>query len=146
MLQSEFVMSDLTRSLEEDSKITKISFDLLSKEIVDCAFKIHQILGAGLLESIYEEAFVVELERRNIAFVKQKVVDVVYDGVILPSSLRLDLLIEDQLIVELKSVEKILNVHTAQILTYMRVSGCKTGLLINFGEPYFKMAIKRFVL
>lgn len=134
-----------TRRKEEDRKLTKISFDPLSKEIVDTAFYIHQQLGSGLLESVYEEAFAVALSK-NIAFERQKAVPVYFDGIKLDTTLRLDLVVDNRIIVELKSLENVSNAHTAQILTYMKTSGIKTGLLINFGEPYFKKAIKRFVL
>ena len=132
--------------MKEDAKITKMNFEPLSKELVDIAYQIHQKMGSGLLECVYEDCFVIELERRNIKFERQKRLPLQYDGVDLPSVLKLDLIVENEIIIELKSVEKIIPAHTAQILTYMRLSECKTGLLINFGEPYFKQAIKRFVL
>lgn len=134
----------LTRRTEE-SKSTK-QFSDLSREVVDIAYKIHQTMGTGLLECIYEDCFVLELEKRNIPFERQKRVQVYYEGSLIKSTFNLDLVINNEIVVELKSVEKIINSHTAQILTYMRVSGYKTGLLINFGDPYFKAAIKRFVL
>jgi GxxExxY protein len=121
-------------------------FDALSKDVVDCAFKIHQTIGTGLLENIYEDCFVIELEKRNIAFERQKIVKIVYEGIEIPSIYRLDLVISNQIIVELKSVENISRAHQAQILTYMKTSGISVGLIINFGEPYFKAAIKRFVI
>ena len=136
----------VTRSFKEEEKNTKIVFDDISKDVVDIAFKIHQNLGVGLLECIYEDCFVIELEKRNIPYVRQKQVDVFYEGQKIPSSFRLDLVINDELIVELKSKEKLVNADTAQILTYMKTSDHQVGLLINFGEPYFKAAIKRFVL
>lgn len=139
------LIKNSTRS-NEDQKITKISFEKESKEIVDMAFKIHQTLGAGMLECIYEDAFVVELEKRKIPFEKQKMVPVFYEGVKLPSYLKLDLIVYDKFVIELKSQKDITDVHTAQILTYMRTAQFKSGFIINFGEPYFKKAIKRFVL
>lgn len=138
---------NLTRSkMEDNTKITKMDFEPLSKEVVDIAYKIHQTMGSGLLECIYEDCFIIELEKRKISYEKQKRLPIQYEGKTLPSILKLDLIIDNKIIVELKSVEKIIPAHTAQILTYMRLSNCKTGLLINFGEPYFKQAIKRFVL
>ncbi|MCB9991459.1 MAG: GxxExxY protein [Rhodospirillales bacterium] len=132
--------------MEDKAKITKVSFDPLSREVVDAAFYIHQTMGAGLLESVYEECFEVELKKRNIPFQRQVGLPVYYDGVKLNTSLRLDLVVDNQIVVELKSLERVTNAHTAQILTYMRTGGFKTGLLINYGEPYFKQAVKRFVL
>lgn len=126
--------------------VKKIDFEPLSKEVVDCAYQIHQKMGTGLLENIYEDCFVIELKKRNIQFERQKLVKVIYQGIEIPSKYKLDLVIEGQIILELKSVEKITAAHQAQILTYMRTSQIKTGLLINFGEPFFKAAIKRFVL
>jgi GxxExxY protein len=128
----------------EKEKITEISFDPLSKEVVDVAFHIHQAMGPGLLESIYEECFIISLSKRGIPIQKQKPVAVYFEGIKLETTLRLDLVIDNQIVVELKSVENVSSAYTAQILTYMRTGGFKTGLLINFGEPYFKKAIKRF--
>ena len=99
-----------------------------------------------MLECIYEDCLAIELEKRQISFVRQKTVPVYFENIKLPSVLKLDLLVENQIIVELKSVEKIMPAHTAQILTYMRNAKIKTGLLINFGDPYFKTAFKRFIL
>ena len=126
--------------------VTKIDFDPLSKEVVDCAFKIHQSIGAGLLEGIYEDCFGIELNKRGIAFERQKIIKVEYEGLIVPTTYRLDIVIENKIIVELKSVEKIIRAHQAQILTYLKTSGLKTGLIINFGDPFFKSGIKRFVV
>lgn len=131
---------------EEKEKITKVDFEPLSREVVDVAYKVHQKMGSGLLESIYEECFYIELNKREIPCERQKLISVFYDGIKLSSPLRLDLVIDNKIIVELKSIESIHQSHTAQILTYMRTANINTGLLINFGEPYFKKAVKRFVL
>ena len=132
--------------MQQVTKFTEISFDTLSKEVVDVAFHIHKTIGSGLLESIYEECFALSLAKRNIRFEKQKLLPVYFEGEKLKNPLRLDLIVDDQIVVELKSVEQVTNAHTAQILTYMKTGGYKIGLLINFGEPYFKKAVKRFVL
>lgn len=97
--------------MSEDKK--KIDFDVLSKDVVDCAFKIHQNLGTGLLESIYEECFVVELEKRKINFERQKVIHVDYDGVKIPTTYKLDLVVDNKIIIELKSVERLNAAHQA---------------------------------
>jgi len=124
----------------------KYDFDALSKEVVDCCFKVHQKMGSGLLEDLYEEPVCIELEKKNIPFESQKVIPVFYDGKKLRKNLRLDIVIDDQIILELKAADRILPVHKAQILTYLKVTGIKTGFLINFNEPYFKQAIQRFII
>ncbi len=123
-----------------------IEFDALSKEVVDCAFKVHQKIGSGLLEGIYEDCFEIELKKRNIPFERQKVIRVEYEGITVPTSYRLDLVVDNKIVIELKSVEKIIRAHQAQILTYMRTSNLSVGYIINFGDPYFKSGIKRFVI
>ena len=134
------------RSHEEHEAVTKIAFDDVSRQVVDAAYKVHQSLGTGLLEGLYEECLVIELQKRNIPFERQKEIPVFYEGIKISLTYRMDLIVADSLIVELKSVEKTIPAHQAQILSYMKTSGIKTGLLINFGEPYFKAAIKRFML
>ena len=134
------------RSHEEHEAVTKISFDEISRQVVDSAFKVHQTIGSGLLEGLYEECMIIELRKRGIPFERQKEIPLFYEGELIPATYKLDLVVAGCLIVELKSVVKIMPAHEAQILSYLRTSGIKTGLLINFGEPYFKAAIKRFVL
>ena len=134
------------RSHEEHGVVTKIAFDDVSRQVVDAAYKVHQALGSGLLEGLYEECLAIELGKRNIPFQRQKEIPVFYEGVKISLTYRMDLVVADHLIVEIKSVERIIPAHQAQILSYMKTSGIRTGLLINFGEPYFKAAIKRFVL
>lgn len=114
--------------------------------MVDAAFKVHQTIGPGLLEGLYEECMAIELRKRNIPFERQKEIPVFYEGERIPMTYKLDLVVADELVLELKSAVKILPAHEAQILSYLRTSGIKAGLLINFGEPYFKAAIRRFVL
>lgn len=89
---------------------------------------------------------VVEFRKRNIPFLRQVEIPIIYESERIPSTYRLDLVVGNEIIVELKSVEKLIPAHKAQILTYLKTSGLKIGLLINFGEPYFKEAVKRFVL
>jgi len=134
------------RSHEEHKAVTKIAFDDVSRQVVDAAFKVHQSIGSGLLEGLYEECLIIELRKRNIPYERQKEVPLFYEGERIPATYKLDLVVADSLVVELKSVVKILPAHESQILSYLRTSGIKAGLLINFGEPYFKAAIKRFVL
>jgi GxxExxY protein len=118
----------------------------VAKEVVDAAFKVHAALGAGLLESVYKACFVHELRPRDIELQSEVPAPVAYEGLRLPTGLRLDLLVERQVIVELKAVEKMNPVFEAQLLTYLKLSGVRLGLLINFTVPLIKNGIKRIVL
>ncbi len=117
----------------------------ISKIIVNCAFKVHNALGAGLLESSYEECLFYELRKYGLYVEKQKALPLVYEEVKLEIGYRIDLLVENKVIVEIKSVEAINDVHLAQVLTYLKLSDCKLGLLINFNVPLIKNGIKRVV-
>jgi len=122
----------------EDNKI--------SGEIVDSCLKIHRALGPGLLEKVYEECLFYELNQRGISYQKQKTLPVCYEKLIVENAFRLDLLVKDRIIVELKRIELVLPIHEAQILTYMKLTKIPLGLLINFNVPLIKDGIKRFVL
>jgi len=115
----------------------------LSAVVVDAAYHIHCELGPGLLESVYEAVLAKALDRRGLRVERQKVVTFEYDGMTFDDGLRLDLLVNDTLIVELKSVEKFTPVHPKQLLTYLRLLHLPLGLLINFGAPTFKEGCKR---
>ena len=117
----------------------------ISKIVVDAAYKVHVALGPGLLESVYQIALVHELEKRGLDVVVEKVIPVIYDGVMISDGFRADLIIEDKVIIELKSVEKTLPVHKKQLLTYLRLADKRLGLLINFGAPLIKHGITRIV-
>ena len=117
----------------------------ISKQIVDAAFKIHTRLGPGLLESVYEAVLAYELRKRGLRVERQKVIPVVYEEVRLDEGFRADLVVEDKVIIELKSVEAIARVHKKQVLTYLRLSNLRLGLLINFGEELIKDGISRVV-
>jgi GxxExxY protein len=117
----------------------------ISKIIVDCALKVHRALGPGLLESAYEECLFYELNQRNLKVEKQRALPLIYEEVKLNVGYRIDLMVEDKVIVELKSVEIINDVHLAQVLTYLKLSECKLGLLINFNVALIKHGIKRVV-
>jgi len=114
--------------------------------IVNSAFRVHSQLGPGLLESIYEECLTHELKKIPMKVDRQFAVPVVYDGIRFETGLRLDLLVGDCVLVELKAVEKIVPVHRAQVLTYLKLSGLRLGLLINFNVPLIKDGINRIVL
>ena len=116
----------------------------ISKEIIDSSVKVHSALGPGLLESSYEACLCYELNKRGFKVEPQKVLPVIYDEVKIDLGYRLDLLVEDEIIIELKSVEKITDIHKAQILSYLKLSGKKLGLLINFNVVKLKDGITRF--
>ena len=115
----------------------------LSGEIIGAAIEVHRILGPGLLESLYEEALVMEMELRKMTVSRQVEVPVEYKGRPLKNALRLDLLVGDHIVVEVKSVEKILPVHEAQLLGYLRLTEKELGLLINFNSPVLSKSIRR---
>ena len=117
----------------------------LAKEAVDIAFQIHRHLGPGLLESVYEEAFAYELIERGISFTRQEKVKIYYKEIVLDKGFRADLILEDKLLIELKSCEKIEIVFHKVILTYMRLKNIKLGLLINFNVNLIKDGIYRKV-
>lgn len=117
----------------------------LSKIIYDCGLKIHKTLGAGLLESAYEECLFYELTKFNLHVERQKPMPLVYEEVRLNIGYRIDLLIENKLIVEVKACEEVANIHFAQLLTYLKLSGCKLGMLINFNTFLFKDGVKRVI-
>ena len=123
-----------------------MEFDELSKRVIGCAIEVHKNLGPGLLESAYERCLSNELTAKGIRHETQKELPIDYKGVRIDSGYRIDLIIENSIIVELKSVDKILPIYEAQLLTYMKLAGIKIGLLINFDETTLKEGIKRFVL
>ena len=113
--------------------------------LVDAAFKVHRALGPGLLESVYEVCLCHELAKREIPFRRQLNMPVVYDGIRLESGYRLDLLVSEAVIVEIKSVEDITPLHEAQLLTYLKLTGKRIGLLLNFNTPTLKDGFKRLI-
>jgi GxxExxY protein len=115
----------------------------ISREIVDAAYKIHTRLGPGLFESVYERVMRYELEKRGLIVVAQHPVPVVYESVHIEGAFRADLIVQDKVIVELKSVEAIAAIHRRQLLTYLRLSGLRLGLLINFNVDLIKDGISR---
>ncbi|MGF7140574.1 GxxExxY protein [Roseimarinus sediminis] len=118
----------------------------LAKIAVDVSFKIHTTLGPGLLESVYESAFAYELEKRNILYTRQQGIIARYEDVVLDVGFRADIIMENKLIVELKSVEHIEKVHHKTLLTYMRLTNIKLGLLVNFNVNLIKEGIHRKIL
>ena len=118
----------------------------LSGEIVAAAIEVHRALGPGLLESTYETCLAHELEIRRLQFERQKALPVSYKGVRLDAGYRIDLLIEDRVLVEAKAVDGLTPLHEAQVLSYLRLGGWKLGLLINFNVPLLRKGVKRIVL
>jgi GxxExxY protein len=117
----------------------------LSKSVVDAAFKVHSTLGPGLLESVYEACLAHELRQRQIATETQLVIPIVYEGLRLEAGLRIDVLVNKQLLVEVKAVEQMNRVFKAQVLTYLKLTGLRLGLLINFNVPLIKNGIERII-
>jgi GxxExxY protein len=119
----------------------------LAKEIVDISIKVHKEIGPGLLESVYEKCFCHDLKKRNIPFERQVCVDIVYDNeLIITEALRLDILVNKEIIIELKAQENFHPVWEAQLLSYLKLSKIRLGFLINFHVPLMKNGIKRIIL
>ena len=117
----------------------------LTGQIIECAIKIHRALGPGLLESAYEECLNYELSKAGLVTERQKPLALVYEEVKLEIGYRVDLLVEKKVIIEIKAVEALNDVHLAQILTYLKLSGCKVGLIINFNVALLKDGIRRVI-
>ena len=123
-----------------------MEFDKLSNKIIGCAIEVHKALGPGLLESAYEECLAYELMQNGLKIERQKAVPVIFKEVKLDCGYRIDILVEDKIILELKSVDALAIIHEAQILTYLKFAEKKIGLLINFNVTRLKNGIKRFVM
>ncbi|WP_224981797.1 GxxExxY protein [Geomonas agri] len=117
----------------------------IASVIVDASYKVHKTLGPGLLESAYETVLAYELQQRKLMVSRQQALPVVYESLVLDEGYRADLIVDKKVIVELKSVEKVIPVHKKQLLTYLRLSNMKLGLLINFGDNLIKDGITRVV-
>ena len=117
----------------------------ISKIVFDSVLKVHKSLGPGLLESAYEECLFYELKKTGLKVEKQKPLPLVYENVKLEIGYRVDIIIENKVIIEIKSVEALNDVHLAQVLTYLKLSGCKLGMLINFNVTLIKNGIRRIV-
>lgn len=115
----------------------------LSERVIGCAIEVHRHLGPGLLESAYEDCLCFELGNTGLRFRRQVELPVIYKGMPLASAYRLDILVDERLVLEVKSVERILAVHEAQLLTYLRMSGHRAGLLLNFNHAVLKEGIRR---
>lgn len=119
--------------------------DNITERVIGCALKVHRELGPGLLESAYEECLFYELLKSGLYSVKQKPLPLIYHEVKLEVGYRVDILVENKIVLEVKSVDTLTDVHFAQVLTYLKLSGCKIGLLMNFNVTLFKNGLKRLV-
>ncbi len=123
-----------------------MDIEKIFKKVLDCSFQVHTELGSGLLESAYEECLYYELLQLGLKVEKQKPLPLIYKEVKLEVGYRIDLLVENKVIVEIKSVDALADIHMAQILTYLKLSECKLGLLVNFNVRHLKDGIKRVIL
>jgi GxxExxY protein len=123
-----------------------LEHDALSDRIIGCAIAVHRELGPGLLESIYEEALCLELAESGLSFNRQLELPVVYKGTLLSGSFRVDVVVENTIVLELKCVDAIASIHKAQLLSYLKLGGWKTGLLLNFKSTILKNGIYRIML
>ncbi len=137
----------LTQRSQRNTKITMEYYteNELSKIAIDCAIKVHRNIGPGLLESVYKECLYFELKKLNILVEKEKPLPLIYEEIRLECGYRADLILGNKLIIELKSVDGLSAIHTAQTLTYLKLSGCKLALLINFNVLLLKDGIKRII-
>lgn len=126
--------------LLDDARINDVT-----RRIIGAAIEVHRVLGPGLLESIYAECLQFELASQQLRFVVQRAVPVAYKDRLLSASYRIDLIVEDIVLVEIKAVERLLPVHDAQTLTYLRVTGCEAALLINFNAPRLTDGLRRLL-
>jgi GxxExxY protein len=115
------------------------------KKVLDCSFKVHSALGPGLLESSYEECLYYEIRKTGLKVEKQKPLPLTFEDIKLEIGYRVDLLVENKIIVEIKSIDALADIILAQILTYMKLSECKLGLLVNFNVKHLKNGIKRLI-
>lgn len=118
----------------------------ITGSILDCAYKVHTELGPGLLESAYEECLHYELEKAGLSVFKQKPMPLIYEGMKLDVGYRIDLFVESKIIIEIKSVETLNPIHFAQVMTYLKLSKCRIGFLINFNVNSLKEGIKRIII
>jgi GxxExxY protein len=123
-----------------------MKFSALSQKVIGCAIEVHRVLGPGLLESTYEHCLARELSLNNIEFITQHPLPVEYKGVRIDCGYRVDVLIANEIILELKTVQELMPIHEAQLLTYMRLAGMKQGFLINFNVRRLKDGLKSFIL
>ncbi|NBC95748.1 MAG: GxxExxY protein [Deinococcus-Thermus bacterium] len=120
--------------------------EALSRQVVDAAFCVHRELGPGLLESVYESCLAIELNQRHLDFERQKLIPIHYKGMPIEAKLRLDFLVDDRLIIEVKAVEKLQPIFDAQLLTYLKITRLRLGLILNFNVRMLRDGIRRIAL
>ena len=135
-------MEDTKKQFEQLSE----KEELIAAQITDAAYTVHKNLGPGLLEKIYETCFCHELSKRNLSYQRQVNIPIKYDGILFDEGLRLDILVEELIICELKAIEQNNSLWEAQLLSYLRLTGKRLGFLINFNVPLIKQGIKRIIL
>ncbi len=126
------------------NEIISEEIEIIARKIVDSAYSVHKNLGPGLLEKVYEVCLCHELEKRGLTYKRQIDIPIKYDGITFDEGLRLDVLVEDKIICELKAVDQVNPVWEAQIISHLKLTGLKLGFLINFNVPLIKSGIKRF--
>jgi GxxExxY protein len=119
------------------------TFNDITRSILAAAIEVHRTLGPGLLESTYQQCLQFELAARKLRFIRQRALPIVYKGIPLDASYRIDLIVEDRVVVEVKAVQEVAAVHRAQVLTYLRLTACPVGLVINFNVPRLMDGVKR---
>ena len=129
-----------------DTEVTEGPLDGVTEAVIGAAIEVHRTLGPGLLESTYEECLAYELQLCGVRFERQRPLPVRYKQVSLDCSYRLDLVVQEAVVVELKSVERLEPIHTAQLLTYLRPSGLRVGLLMNFNVPVLRAGLRRLIV
>lgn len=139
-------MQSLTTEPAEITEIATEEMNILSGRIVDCALHVHKKLGPGLLESAYQHGLAYQFAKNGIIFEKEKTIPIVMDDYPIDAGYRADFIIDRKIILEIKSVEKIIPLHSAQLLTYMKLGKFKLGLILNFNEKLLKDGIRRLVL
>jgi GxxExxY protein len=140
-----FLAKALRRKLMKKKSNTIMTENEISRIVVDACYRIHSKLGPGLFESVYERILVIELEKEGLQVERQKVIPVKWDDVVIEQGFKADIIVENKVIIELKSIDKLADVHYKQLLTYLKLTDLKLGLLINFKENLIKMGIKRIV-
>lgn len=132
--------------MSTESTVYHEALNNLTSKIIGAAFKVHSNLGPGLLESSYKECLFYELQKQNLFAEKEKALPLIYETVRLDIGYRIDILVEHNIIIEVKAVDALNDVHLAQVLTYLKLSNCKLGLLLNFNVADMKKGIKRVIL
>lgn len=122
---------------------TASAIDELAEKVIGCAIEVHRTLGPGLLESVYQECMLLELQRQNLRVASEQRIPFDYKGQRIKSRLKLDLVVDNSIIVELKAVERLHPIHQAQVITYLKLTGLPAGLLMNFNAPALKAGLKR---